>query len=83
MMNFSPCNFSEHLSDFLLYSTDNPSAMESLMLGASARSVSGVAMLPITVIKTRYEVSRIITVSPGVSLVCHRCNYYYRCYSQI
>ncbi|XP_006890638.1 PREDICTED: solute carrier family 25 member 38 [Elephantulus edwardii] len=32
-----------------------PSALESVMLGVGSRSVAGVCMLPITVIKTRYE----------------------------
>lgn len=34
-----------------------PTAMESVMLGVGSRSVAGVCMSPITVIKTRYEVS--------------------------
>ncbi|KAM7063364.1 mitochondrial glycine transporter isoform 3-T3 [Molossus nigricans] len=35
-----------------------PTAMESVILGAGSRSVAGVCMLPITVIKTRYESGR-------------------------
>lgn len=34
----------------------SPSAGEAVLLGAGARCVAGVAMLPITVIKTRFEV---------------------------
>ncbi|XP_076447325.1 mitochondrial glycine transporter B-like [Babylonia areolata] len=33
----------------------NPKALESLCMGMTARSIAGVLMLPITVIKTRYE----------------------------
>lgn len=33
-----------------------PTAVESVILGAGSRSVAGVCMLPVTVIKTRYEV---------------------------
>ncbi|KAM6169696.1 mitochondrial glycine transporter isoform 2-T2 [Rhynchocyon petersi] len=35
-----------------------PSALESVILGVGSRSVAGVCMLPITVIKTRYESGR-------------------------
>ncbi|XP_024421850.2 mitochondrial glycine transporter isoform X2 [Desmodus rotundus] len=35
-----------------------PSAMESVMLGVGSRSVAGVCLSPITVIKTRYESGR-------------------------
>ncbi|XP_006914869.1 mitochondrial glycine transporter isoform X1 [Pteropus alecto] len=35
-----------------------PTAMESVILGVGSRSVAGVCMLPITVIKTRYESGR-------------------------
>ncbi|XP_037004224.2 mitochondrial glycine transporter isoform X1 [Artibeus jamaicensis] len=35
-----------------------PTAMESVMLGVGSRSVAGVCMSPITVIKTRYESGR-------------------------
>uniref|UniRef100_A0A8C4RA71 Solute carrier family 25 member 38b n=1 Tax=Eptatretus burgeri TaxID=7764 RepID=A0A8C4RA71_EPTBU len=35
-----------------------PAALESLLLGASARSIAGLCMLPITVVKTRYESGR-------------------------
>lgn len=34
-----------------------PTALESVVLGMGSRSVAGVCMSPITVIKTRYEVS--------------------------
>ena len=34
-----------------------PTALESVILGVGSRSVAGVCMSPITVIKTRYEVS--------------------------
>ena len=40
-----------------------PSAMESVMLGVGSRSVAGVCLSPITVIKTRYEVSW-VTLGP-------------------
>lgn len=40
-----------------------PTAMESVILGVGSRSVAGVCMLPITVIKTRYEVS-LTTLGP-------------------
>lgn len=33
-----------------------PGAMASVLLGAGARTVAGVCMLPVTVIKTRFEV---------------------------
>lgn len=35
----------------------SPTALESVFLGATARAVSGICMLPVTVVKTRYEVS--------------------------
>lgn len=38
------------------FQDDSPSAGEAVLLGAGARCVAGVAMLPITVIKTRFEV---------------------------
>lgn len=34
----------------------SPTALESVFLGATARAVSGICMLPVTVVKTRYEV---------------------------
>ncbi|XP_067670834.1 mitochondrial glycine transporter B-like [Haliotis asinina] len=37
------------------FGTTDPHPMESLLLGATARSVAAVAVLPFTVIKTRYE----------------------------
>ncbi|KAM9025404.1 mitochondrial glycine transporter isoform 1-T1 [Ara ararauna] len=33
----------------------SPTALESVLLGVTARAVSGVCMLPVTVVKTRYE----------------------------
>lgn len=36
----------------------SPGAMEAVLLGSGARTVAGVLMLPVTVIKTRFEVSR-------------------------
>lgn len=35
----------------------SPTALESVFLGATARAISGICMLPVTVVKTRYEVS--------------------------
>lgn len=35
----------------------HPGALEAVLLGAGARTVAGVFMLPVTVIKTRFEVS--------------------------
>lgn len=35
----------------------NPGGFEAALLGAGARTVAGVFMLPVTVIKTRFEVS--------------------------
>lgn len=37
------------------FGSSNPKALESLCMGMTARSIAGVLMLPITVIKTRYE----------------------------
>lgn len=34
-----------------------PNAGEAVLLGAGARAVAGICMLPFTVIKTRFEVS--------------------------
>ncbi|CAL9693495.1 unnamed protein product [Knipowitschia caucasica] len=36
----------------------SPGAMEAVLLGAGARTVAGVLMLPVTVIKTRFECGR-------------------------
>ncbi|NXG96761.1 S2538 protein, partial [Loxia leucoptera] len=36
----------------------SPTALESVFLGAAARAVSGICMLPVTVVKTRYESGR-------------------------
>ncbi|KFP46377.1 Solute carrier family 25 member 38, partial [Cathartes aura] len=36
----------------------SPTALESIFLGATARAVSGICMLPVTVVKTRYESGR-------------------------
>uniref|UniRef100_V9KVZ2 Mitochondrial glycine transporter n=1 Tax=Callorhinchus milii TaxID=7868 RepID=V9KVZ2_CALMI len=36
----------------------SPAALESVLLGASARAVAGVCLLPVTVVKTRYESGR-------------------------
>jgi len=37
------------------FGSEKPDAMESVMIGASARTLAGVTVLPITVMKTRYE----------------------------
>lgn len=44
-----------------------PGAMEAVLLGGGARTVAGVFMLPVTVIKTRFEVS---TGRPVRAYVC-------------
>ncbi|NXU64410.1 S2538 protein, partial [Horornis vulcanius] len=36
----------------------SPTALENVLLGATARAVSGICMLPVTVVKTRYESGR-------------------------
>ena len=38
-------------------SSREPTAVQNVLLGFSARSAAGVSLLPITVVKTRYEVS--------------------------
>ena len=38
------------------FSEKSPGALEAMLLGAGARVVAGVCMLPVTVIKTRFEV---------------------------
>lgn len=40
-----------------------PNAGEAVLLGAGARAVAGVCMLPFTVIKTRFEVSNDLSSS--------------------
>lgn len=42
----------------LVNRTTDPHPVESLLMGATARSVAAVAVLPFTVLKTRYEVSK-------------------------
>ncbi|XP_074842179.1 mitochondrial glycine transporter isoform X2 [Carettochelys insculpta] len=37
------------------FSDRSPTALESVFLGVSSRAVSGICLLPITVVKTRYE----------------------------
>ncbi|XP_026070141.1 mitochondrial glycine transporter B-like isoform X1 [Carassius auratus] len=50
----------------------SPNAGEAVLLGAGARCVAGVAMLPITVIKTRFESGRYnyISVAGALKSVC-------------
>ncbi|XP_040402802.1 mitochondrial glycine transporter isoform X2 [Cygnus olor] len=36
----------------------SPTALESVFLGATARAISGICMLPVTIVKTRYESGR-------------------------
>lgn len=50
-----------------------PTAVESVILGAGSRSVAGVCMLPVTVIKTRYESGRY-----GYASVCEALRTIYR-----
>ena len=38
-----------------------PGAIELIVTGASARTIAGMAVLPFTVMKTRYEVNVLIT----------------------
>lgn len=40
-----------------------PNAGEAVLLGAGARAVAGVCMLPFTVIKTRFEVHHVPLIS--------------------
>ncbi|MEQ2183674.1 hypothetical protein GOODEAATRI_000501 [Goodea atripinnis] len=49
-----------------------PGAGQAVMLGGGARTVAGVAMLPITVIKTRFECGRYsyVSVSGALRSVC-------------
>ncbi|KAG1930691.1 mitochondrial glycine transporter [Pimephales promelas] len=50
----------------------SPSAGEAVLLGGGARCVAGVAMLPITVIKTRFESGRYnyVSVAGALKSVC-------------
>nr|XP_023994087.1 LOW QUALITY PROTEIN: solute carrier family 25 member 38-B-like [Salvelinus alpinus] len=49
-----------------------PNAGEAVLLGAGARAVAGVCMLPVTVIKTRFESGRYnyVSVLGGLKSVC-------------
>lgn len=49
-----------------------PGAMASVLLGAGARTVAGVCMLPVTVIKTRFESGRYnyVSVAGALRSVC-------------
>ncbi|KAL0993064.1 hypothetical protein UPYG_G00102760 [Umbra pygmaea] len=49
-----------------------PGAMEAVLLGAGARTVAGFCMLPVTVIKTRYESGRYnyMSVAGALRTVC-------------
>lgn len=40
------------------YQDDRPGPLPAVLLGGGARTVAGVLMLPVTVIKTRFEVSK-------------------------
>ncbi|XP_069416798.1 mitochondrial glycine transporter isoform X3 [Ovis canadensis] len=50
-----------------------PTALESVILGAGSRSVAGVCMSPITVIKTRYESGRYgyQSIYAALRSICH------------
>ncbi|XP_068178231.1 mitochondrial glycine transporter B [Antennarius striatus] len=52
--------------------TQEPSAVEAALLGAGARTVAGVCMLPFTVIKTRFESGcyNYVSVSGALKNVC-------------
>ena len=39
-----------------IFFSDEAKAWQSILLGATARTFSGIATLPVTVVKTRYEV---------------------------
>ena len=41
---------------FLLCYSDERTVGESVVLGACARTIAGIALLPVTVVKTRFEV---------------------------
>lgn len=47
-----------------------PNAGEAVLLGAGARTVAGVCMLPFTVIKTRFEVRPRRRLRRDMSRVC-------------
>lgn len=50
-----------HWLKHTLHLKDPLTSTEALLLGITARSISGVLLIPITVVKTRFEVSVIIT----------------------
>ncbi|MED6273070.1 hypothetical protein CHARACLAT_002936 [Characodon lateralis] len=54
------------------FQDNRPGAGQAVMLGGGARTVAGVAMLPITVIKTRFECGRYsyVSVSGALRSVC-------------
>ncbi|KAJ7992721.1 hypothetical protein DPEC_G00281610 [Dallia pectoralis] len=54
------------------FQEQGPKAMEAMVLGASAKSVAGVCMLPATVIKTRFESGRYnyVSVTGALRTVC-------------
>lgn len=52
--------------EFFFFCSKEPSLGESVLMGACARTLVGVTMLPVTVLKARYEVMRIFIACNGL-----------------